>query len=179
MHNFVALAEENQWLQELDVEIVNARLGERRRIHDRLVASGEFWSLSKVCAEGLLQALRLYVDRHIHAYPPTHLPTHPLFFSSSTEAWPFLRGCSPMGPRTHYPHSPPSLPGLSFFFAEANSLFRGCKPLDERARAPALNSLPRTRRRRAKAYYTQRTRLSRLFVLSAKLTRPLLSLPPR
>lgn len=52
MHNFVALADENEWLRDLDVEIVNARLEERRRTHVRLMDSGEFWKLSKVWAAG-------------------------------------------------------------------------------------------------------------------------------
>lgn len=50
MHNYVALADENEWLRDLDVEIVNARLEERRRAHVRLMDSGEFWKLSKVWA---------------------------------------------------------------------------------------------------------------------------------
>ena len=46
MHNFVALAEENEWLRTLDVDAVNADLAARRDHFEGLLASGEFWDLS-------------------------------------------------------------------------------------------------------------------------------------
>jgi hypothetical protein len=50
MHNFVALEEENEWLRHLDVDIINARLEDRRRRHVQLMAEGSYFSLSDVCA---------------------------------------------------------------------------------------------------------------------------------
>jgi hypothetical protein len=49
MHNFVALEEENEWLRHLDVDIINARLEDRRRRHVKLMAEGSYFSLSDVC----------------------------------------------------------------------------------------------------------------------------------
>lgn len=49
MHNFVALEEENEWLQHLDVDIINSRLEGRRRRHVELMASGTYYTLSDVC----------------------------------------------------------------------------------------------------------------------------------
>ena len=46
MHNFVALAEENEWLRTLDVDAVNVDLAARREYFEGLLASGEFWGLS-------------------------------------------------------------------------------------------------------------------------------------
>ena len=46
MHNFVALADENPWLEAYDVDATNAALQARRDSHAKLVDSGEFWGMS-------------------------------------------------------------------------------------------------------------------------------------
>jgi len=46
MWNYVALAEENPWLANLDVEAINRSLEERRRTFDKLVESGEYWKMT-------------------------------------------------------------------------------------------------------------------------------------
>ena len=46
MQNFVALAEENPWLAELDVEAVNADLAARRDYFEGVLASGAFWDMT-------------------------------------------------------------------------------------------------------------------------------------
>jgi len=45
MYNYVAVAEENPWLEALDVAAANAALHERRVRHQAAVESGAFWSL--------------------------------------------------------------------------------------------------------------------------------------
>lgn len=47
IYNFVALAEENPWLQELDVDAVNDALTAHRRQFKTLVESGKYWDLPK------------------------------------------------------------------------------------------------------------------------------------
>mmetsp|Transcript_70287 Transcript_70287/g.139294 ORF Transcript_70287/g.139294 Transcript_70287/m.139294 type:complete len:368 (+) Transcript_70287:134-1237(+) len=51
MYNYLAVAEENPWLQQLDVVTVNARLEAKRQQHAKLIDSGCFWSLSKADKE--------------------------------------------------------------------------------------------------------------------------------
>jgi 8-oxo-dGTP pyrophosphatase MutT (NUDIX family) len=46
MHNFVALADENAWLESYDVDMVNAQLQAKRDAHAALLESGEFWEMS-------------------------------------------------------------------------------------------------------------------------------------
>merc|ERR1740123_252267 len=46
MWNFVAIADENPWLQNLDIDGVNAYLEEKRVAFADLVKSGQFWSLT-------------------------------------------------------------------------------------------------------------------------------------
>lgn len=45
IYNFVALAEENQWLQDLDVDAVNTALEAHRQQFKALVESGKYWDL--------------------------------------------------------------------------------------------------------------------------------------
>jgi len=58
MYNFVAAAEENPWLEELDTVSVNSQLGERRMRHGRLVADGTFWNLAKSDKEQISPEIR-------------------------------------------------------------------------------------------------------------------------
>lgn len=46
IYNFVALAEENQWLRDLDVDAVNEALAAHRRHFKNLVEGGKYWDLS-------------------------------------------------------------------------------------------------------------------------------------
>ena len=54
MFNFVALASENPWLANLNVEQVNKALAARRTAHASLVASGDFWRLDRAAKVPLL-----------------------------------------------------------------------------------------------------------------------------
>lgn len=45
MFNYVAAAEENPWLQQLDVEEVNCALSNRRRLHAEAIRGGNFYTL--------------------------------------------------------------------------------------------------------------------------------------
>lgn len=45
IYNFVALAEENPWLQDLDVDAVNEALSAHRRQFKELVESGKYWDM--------------------------------------------------------------------------------------------------------------------------------------
>ncbi|CAE7167733.1 KIF13B [Symbiodinium necroappetens] len=45
MFNYVAAAEENPWLQQLDVEEVNCALSNRRRMHAEAIRGGNFYTL--------------------------------------------------------------------------------------------------------------------------------------
>lgn len=47
MFNFLCAADRNPWLQQLDLQAVNARLSARREKFERLLESGEFWQLGK------------------------------------------------------------------------------------------------------------------------------------
>ena len=47
MFNFMAAADENPWLAELDLDEVNARLAAKREHFAGLLESGEFWELDK------------------------------------------------------------------------------------------------------------------------------------
>ena len=47
MFNFLAAADENPWLAELDLAVLNARLEAKRRAFEALRASGEFWKMGK------------------------------------------------------------------------------------------------------------------------------------
>merc|ERR1711933_293696 len=56
MWNFVCLADENRWLQELQCEAVNGKLQAKRRDFERLLVGGAqapFWSLDKVRREAV------------------------------------------------------------------------------------------------------------------------------
>jgi len=45
MYNFVAAAEENPWLQNLDTTVVNSKLERRRATHEAAVEDGSFWKM--------------------------------------------------------------------------------------------------------------------------------------
>lgn len=47
MFNFVAFAEQNRWLRDLDVEDVNRRLREREQQCESLVRDGSWWTMSE------------------------------------------------------------------------------------------------------------------------------------
>ena len=47
MYNYLAFADENPWLQELDTAAINRALQEKREHFERLVSSGRFWAMSK------------------------------------------------------------------------------------------------------------------------------------
>lgn len=47
MFNYVAVADENPWLEEMDVPALNARLQAKRMRHAELLSSGKFWSMSE------------------------------------------------------------------------------------------------------------------------------------
>jgi 8-oxo-dGTP pyrophosphatase MutT (NUDIX family) len=47
MYNFVAIADENPWLENLDLDFVNQKLADKRTALQPLVESGEFWEMSK------------------------------------------------------------------------------------------------------------------------------------
>eukprot|EP00931_Biecheleriopsis_adriatica_P076995 TRINITY_DN50640_c0_g1_i1.p1 TRINITY_DN50640_c0_g1~~TRINITY_DN50640_c0_g1_i1.p1 ORF type:complete len:367 (-),score=91.63 TRINITY_DN50640_c0_g1_i1:49-1122(-) len=51
MYNYVAAAEENPWLEQLDVEAVNKLLAERREQHRKLLEAGAFFDLTKADRE--------------------------------------------------------------------------------------------------------------------------------
>ena len=51
MNNFIALASENPWLANIDVDGVNAGLETRRKEFMRLVNSGEYWNMSTLDKE--------------------------------------------------------------------------------------------------------------------------------
>ena len=53
MHNFVALAEENDWLRGYDVDAVNAELAAKRAAHAELVERGEFWEMDAAAREAV------------------------------------------------------------------------------------------------------------------------------
>lgn len=53
MHNYVALADENPWLQNLNVNTVNAALSERRSRFQASVKEQSFWGLSRSQKEAL------------------------------------------------------------------------------------------------------------------------------
>lgn len=58
MHNFVAIAEENPWLQQLSTCAVNATLEKRRVDHALAVECGAFWSLGTEEKERLSPEVR-------------------------------------------------------------------------------------------------------------------------
>jgi len=58
MWNMVALAEENPWLSDLDVEAANECLAGRRHLFDQLRQHGEFWSLSQAEREAVAPEVR-------------------------------------------------------------------------------------------------------------------------
>eukprot|EP00443_Scrippsiella_acuminata_P129399 CAMPEP_0115749058 /NCGR_PEP_ID=MMETSP0272-20121206/93990_1 /TAXON_ID=71861 /ORGANISM="Scrippsiella trochoidea, Strain CCMP3099" /LENGTH=166 /DNA_ID=CAMNT_0003194085 /DNA_START=1 /DNA_END=497 /DNA_ORIENTATION=- len=58
VHNFVAAAEENPWLEELDTDEVNAALARRRKEHSARVADGSFWALGKAEREAVAPEVR-------------------------------------------------------------------------------------------------------------------------
>ena len=47
MFNFLCAADDNPWLQHLDLDAVNARLKLRRQECEALIESGDFWKLNK------------------------------------------------------------------------------------------------------------------------------------
>jgi 8-oxo-dGTP pyrophosphatase MutT (NUDIX family) len=47
MYNFIAIADENPWLEELDLDFVNAKLAEKRENFEPIMESGDFWEMSK------------------------------------------------------------------------------------------------------------------------------------
>ena len=47
MFNFLCAADQNPWLQHLDLQAVNGRLNARREKFERLLESGKFWQLEK------------------------------------------------------------------------------------------------------------------------------------
>ena len=53
MHNFVALADENDWLRGYDVDAVNAELAAKRAAHAELVERGEFWEMDAAAREAV------------------------------------------------------------------------------------------------------------------------------
>ncbi|CAE8609603.1 unnamed protein product [Polarella glacialis] len=58
MYNFVAAAEENPWLQQLDIGAVNAALAQRRDLHRTEVETGSFWTLANAEREQLAPEIR-------------------------------------------------------------------------------------------------------------------------
>jgi 8-oxo-dGTP pyrophosphatase MutT (NUDIX family) len=58
MVNFLALQEENQWLQELDVGGINSKLEDRRKQHRQLVESGAFWEMVPEAKETVSPEIR-------------------------------------------------------------------------------------------------------------------------
>lgn len=58
MFNFLCAADENPWLQHLDLDVVNASLSSRRQKFDALLESGDFWKLNK--------AERMEVSPEVH-----------------------------------------------------------------------------------------------------------------
>ena len=58
MHCYVALWDENEWLQQLDVEAANAGLAARRERFADLVASGQFWQLTREQKERVAPEVR-------------------------------------------------------------------------------------------------------------------------
>lgn len=47
MYNYVAAAEENSWLEALDIDAVNSALARRRAAHQAALDSGHFWAMPK------------------------------------------------------------------------------------------------------------------------------------
>eukprot|EP01045_Picozoa_sp_COSAG04_P031556 COSAG04_NODE_5881_length_1465_cov_1.560029_1_plen_220_part_00 len=58
MFNFMAAADENPWLAELDLDEVNARLAAKREHFAGLLESGEFWQLDKEGREAVSPEVR-------------------------------------------------------------------------------------------------------------------------
>jgi ADP-ribose pyrophosphatase YjhB (NUDIX family) len=58
MHNYVCLDDENQWLRELPVDALNARLARRRERFEAQLASGSFWSLGRQEREAMAPEVR-------------------------------------------------------------------------------------------------------------------------
>jgi len=58
MYNFVAAAEENEWLENLDVDRINTELAARRARHADVVADGSFWSMDKETKERVSPEIR-------------------------------------------------------------------------------------------------------------------------
>lgn len=66
MFNFVALASENEWLADLDIDHVNSALAARRETHANLVKSDKFWTLSEEEKEAVAPEI------HRIAWVPLH-----------------------------------------------------------------------------------------------------------
>lgn len=58
MYNFVAAAEENAWLEDLDVAATNAALARRRECHRAALEDGSYWLLSKEEREAIAPEIR-------------------------------------------------------------------------------------------------------------------------
>lgn len=58
MWNMVALADENPWLQDFNVDAANARLAERRHRFRDILTSGHFWTLDTAAREAVAPEVR-------------------------------------------------------------------------------------------------------------------------
>lgn len=66
VHNFIAVAEENPWLEEHDIDAVNAALAKRREDHKAAMEDSSFWEMDKHEKERISPEVRTvaWLDMH-------------------------------------------------------------------------------------------------------------------